>query len=60
MKSGRAERIHRKRENTGGYVTDLEGVVRARTSRDTDDKGAYVATEFRNPVSSNWEEHFRS
>lgn len=60
VKSGRAERIQRKQENTGGYVTDLEGVVRARTSLDTDDKGAYVATEFRNPVSNNWEEHFRS
>ncbi len=60
VKSGRAERIQRKQENTGGYVTDLEGVVRARTTLDTDTKGAYVATEFRNPVSNGWEEHFRS
>ena len=60
LKSGRAERIQRKQQNTGGYVTDLEGVVRARTTLDTDTKGAYVATEFRNPVSSAWEEHFRS
>ncbi len=60
VKSGRAERIQRKQENTGGYVTDLEGVVRARTLLDTDTKGAYVATEFRNPVSNGWEEHFRS
>jgi acetyl esterase/lipase len=60
VRSGRAERIQRKQENTGGYVTDLEGVVRARTTLDTDTKGAYVATEFRNPVSNGWEEHFRS
>jgi acetyl esterase/lipase len=59
--SGRAQRIQRAEENTGGYVTDLEGVVRARTRLDVDSSnGAYIATELRNPDSGAWEEHFRT
>jgi dienelactone hydrolase len=58
--SGRAERIQRAEENTAGYVTDLEGTIRARTHLDVDGTGTYVATEFRNPSSGGWEEHFRT
>ena len=60
VRSGRAERVQRKEEHTGGYVTDLEGNVRARTRLDTDSTGAYVATELRNPDTGAWDEHFRS
>jgi dipeptidyl aminopeptidase/acylaminoacyl peptidase len=60
VNTGRAERVQRAQQDTGGYITDLEGTVRARTVLNSDDKGAYIATEFRNPVSGGWEEHFRS
>lgn len=60
VSTGRAERIQRAQQDTAGYVTDLEGTVRARSVLNSDDKGAYIATEFRNPVSGGWEEHFRS
>ena len=58
--SGRAERVQRNEENTGGYVTDLEGKVRSRTHLDVDSTGTYVATEFRDPDSGAWQEHFRT
>ena len=47
--TNRAERIQRNEEHTGGYITDLDGVLRARLKLDTDSTGAYQATEFRNP-----------
>jgi dipeptidyl aminopeptidase/acylaminoacyl peptidase len=58
--SGRAERIQRAEEKSAGYVTDLEGTVRARLRLDSDSTGAYVATEFRNPDNGSWQEHFKS
>ena len=51
VRTGRGERVQRKEESTGGYVTDLDGNVRARTRLDVDGAGAYVATEMRNPDS---------
>lgn len=60
VSSGRAERIQRAQEGTGGYVTDLEGMVRSRTHLDVDSEGSYVATEFRSPDSGGWQEHFRT
>jgi prolyl oligopeptidase PreP (S9A serine peptidase family) len=47
-------------EHVSGYVTDLEGALRARLQSNIDGTGAYVATEFRNPKTGAWEEHFRS
>ncbi|MFO1402730.1 MAG: prolyl oligopeptidase family serine peptidase [Steroidobacteraceae bacterium] len=61
VKSGRAQRVQRADDQTAGYVTDLEGTLRARTRLDVDtDKGSYIATELRNPDSGAWEEHFRT
>lgn len=58
--SGRAERIQRAVEDAAGYVTDLDGVVRARFRLSGDGDGAYVATEFRHPETGAWQEHFRA
>jgi dipeptidyl aminopeptidase/acylaminoacyl peptidase len=61
VSSGRSQRVQRADDWTAGYVTDLEGALRARTRLDVDSaNGAYVATELRNPDSGNWEEHFRT
>ena len=60
VRTNRAERVQRAEEKTGAYITDLEGVLRARSRIDVASEGTYVATEFRNPDSGNWEEHFRS
>ena len=60
VRSGRAQRVQRREEKVGNYLTDLAGVVRARTRLDTDGNGSFVATELRNPDSGSWEEHFRS
>jgi dipeptidyl aminopeptidase/acylaminoacyl peptidase len=58
--TGRAVRIQRADEKTAGYVTDLNGDIRARTRLDTDGGGAYVSTEIRDPQSGNWAQHFKS
>jgi dipeptidyl aminopeptidase/acylaminoacyl peptidase len=60
VSSGRAQRVQRAEQDTGNYVTDLEGVVRARTRLDVDGDGSFVATELRNPDTGAWEQHFRS
>lgn len=60
VRNYRKERIQRSEEQVAGYVTDLEGQLRARLKLDVDASGAYVASEFRNPQSGTWEEHFRS
>ncbi len=52
--------VQKTEERVAGYVTDLNGELRSRTRADTDGVGAYIATEFRQPGSSQWEEHFRS
>jgi dipeptidyl aminopeptidase/acylaminoacyl peptidase len=58
--TGHAERIQRATEKTAGYVTDLEGNIRARIRLDSDNDGAYVSTELRDPDTGSWQEHFRS
>lgn len=55
-----SQRIQKTEERVAGYVTDLNSELRARLRQDVDGKGAYVATEFRNPASNAWDEHFRS
>jgi dipeptidyl aminopeptidase/acylaminoacyl peptidase len=60
VRTNRAERIHRADDKIAGYVTDLEGNLRARTRADVDGKGAFIAAEIREPGSGNWVEHFRS
>ena len=54
------QRIQKTEERVAGYVTDLNSELRARLRQDVDGTGAYVATEFRNPATNAWEEHFRS
>jgi dipeptidyl aminopeptidase/acylaminoacyl peptidase len=60
IRTNRAERIHRADDKIAGYVTDLEGNLRARTRADVDTRGAFVAAEIREAGSGNWVEHFRS
>ncbi len=61
VRSGRAQRVQRADDKSAGYVTDLEGTVRARVRLDVDPTGgSYIATELRNPDSGAWEEHFRT
>ncbi len=55
-----SQRVQMTEEHVAGYVTDLDGVLRARAQQKQDSNGAYIAAEFRNPVSGAWEEHFRS
>jgi len=60
VRTNRAERIQRSDEKISGYVTDLEGNIRARLRADVDGTGAYVAAEILEPGSGKWVEHFRS
>lgn len=60
IRTFQADRVQRTEEHVAGYLTDLDGNLRARLKNDTDGKGAYVAAEFRNTQSGSWEEHFRS
>ncbi len=59
VRTGRAERIQRADEKTAGYVTDLEGNLRARARNGTDGTGAFVSTEIRN-AKGDWEEIAKS
>lgn len=60
VRNGRAERVQRSEENTGNYTVDVQGNIRARTRYDTDNTGAFIATELRDPKTGSWSEHFRS
>jgi dipeptidyl aminopeptidase/acylaminoacyl peptidase len=60
VRTNRAERIHRADDKIAGYVSDLDGNLRARTRTDVDTTGAFIAAEIREPGSGNWVEHFRS
>lgn len=60
LRSFKAERVQRSHDRVAGYLTDAQGNLAARLSNDTDGKGAFVAAQFRNPSSGEWEEHFRS
>jgi len=60
LRSFTAQRIQKTEERVAGYLTDLSSELRARLRQDLDATGAFVATEFRNPTSNAWEEHFRS
>ncbi len=55
-----SKRIQMSEERVAGYVTDLDGALRARLQQNVDGKGAYVSAEFRNGETGAWEEHFRS
>ncbi|WP_298578083.1 prolyl oligopeptidase family serine peptidase [uncultured Luteimonas sp.] len=55
-----SSRIQMSGENVAGYVTDLDGELRARLQANVDGTGAYIAAEFRNLQNGAWEEHFRS
>jgi len=56
----KADRVQRSQERTSGYLTDLNGEIRARLRADLDSTGAFVAAEFRDPTTNAWSEHFRS
>ena len=61
VRTNRSERLLRADDKVAGYVTDLDGTVRARTRAGVDGSGdAYVAAEFRNADGGAWVEHFRS
>lgn len=60
VRTGRAERVQRAEDKVAGYMTDLEGTVRARLKLDSDGTGSYIGTELRNPDTGAWEEHKRS
>ena len=60
VRNNRAERIQRSDEKVSGYVTDLDGNLRARRRGDIDGTGAYIAAEFLEPNTGKWSEHFRS
>lgn len=60
VRKQRAERIQRSDENTAGYQADSTGTLRARIKSDVDDEGAFISTQFRDPNSGGWSEHFRS
>lgn len=55
-----SERVQMSEQRVSGYVTDLDGTLRARLQQNIDGTGAYVAAEFRNAKTGSWEEHFRS
>lgn len=55
-----SSRIQMSGEDVAGYLTDLDGNLRARLQTKVDSVGAYVAAEFRNVDSGSWDEHFRS
>ncbi|KPN19957.1 peptidase S9 [Xanthomonas sp. Mitacek01] len=59
LRNYRSERIQMSEEQVAGYVTDLDGALRARLKQGLDGTGAYISAEFRNP-DGRWEEHFRS
>ena len=58
--TNRAERIQRSDEKVSGYITDLEGNIRARLKADVDNTGAHVTAEIQEPGGGAWKEHFRS
>jgi dipeptidyl aminopeptidase/acylaminoacyl peptidase len=60
VRTNRAERIQRTDEKIAGYITDLDGNLRARTRADVDGSGAFIAAEILEPGSGKWTEHFRS
>lgn len=55
-----SSRIQMSGESVAGYITDMDGNLRARLKMSVDGEGAYVAAEFRVADSEAWEEHFRS
>ena len=60
LRNFKSERIQMSEERVAGYVTDLDGALRARLKQSLDGNGAYVSAEFRNLQTDQWEEHFRS
>jgi pimeloyl-ACP methyl ester carboxylesterase len=58
--TNRAERVQRSDEKISGYLTDLEGNIRARNRADVDGTGAFVTAEILERGTGNWVEHFRS
>jgi len=55
-----AERIQMSDDKTSGYITDMDGQLRARLKADVDGIGAYIAAEIRDHRTGQWDEHFRS
>ena len=60
VRTGIAARVMRMGEKDFDVQVDAKGQPRAKTRGDTDSKGAFIATELRNPTTGAWEEHFRS
>jgi dipeptidyl aminopeptidase/acylaminoacyl peptidase len=60
VRTNRAERVQRSDEKVSGYLTDLDGNIRARLRADVDNTGAYVMAEILDLNGGKWTEHFRS
>lgn len=60
VRTGEATRMMRLGDKDSNVLVDARGRAYAKTRGDIDSKGAYIATELRNPKTGDWEEHFRS
>ncbi|MEO7744325.1 MAG: prolyl oligopeptidase family serine peptidase [Usitatibacter sp.] len=60
VRTNRAERIQRSDDKISGYITDLEGNIRARLRADVDGAGAFITAEILESSGGKWVEHFRS
>jgi dipeptidyl aminopeptidase/acylaminoacyl peptidase len=60
IRSFKSERIQRAGEHDADYLTDRNGILRARLKADIDSTGSYIAAELRDLKSGVWQEHFRS
>jgi hypothetical protein len=56
VRTNRSERLHYADEKIAGYVTDLDGNLRARTRAGRRYTGAYIAAEIMERGSSKWVE----
>jgi dipeptidyl aminopeptidase/acylaminoacyl peptidase len=59
LRTNKAERIQMSEEKVAGYVTDLDGNLRARLKQGVSGPGAWISAEIRD-ANGRWEEHFRS
>ena len=60
VRTGEATRIMRLADRDLGVYVDKHGQLLAKTRSGSDGKGVFIALDFRNPETGNWEEHFRN
>ena len=59
LRTGVINRVMLLADRDVGVYVDRLGVPMAKRRSGSDGKGVFVALDFRNPTSGNWEEHFR-